>query len=107
MVFRLQSYKKNRKKQVFTLLLSVFYVTICIFRAELLSVVLARYCQFLTSLCTTCIEYTTAILCCHSLTEAVLVHSSSVVRLKCSFHCLCLFYDIIFTLWAAKLLISF
>ena len=31
-------------------------------------------------------QHAAAILCCHSLTETVLVHSPAVVRLKCSFH---------------------
>lgn len=63
-------------------------------KKRLLTVVLIRNSQLLATLCTTRREYTTPVLCCHSFTEAVLVHSSSVVRLKCSFHC-CLFYFII------------
>ena len=52
----------------------------------LLSVMLVGYCQLLAALGATRSQYSTAVLGCHSLTEAVLVHSSSVVRLKCSFH---------------------
>ena len=76
-------------------------------RSRLLSVVLVRYCQLLAAMCAARSQYATTILCCHSLAEAVLVHSSSVVRLKCSFHCLIVILLFIFTLWAAKLLISF
>ena len=76
--------------------------------SDLLSVVLVRYCQFLAAMSAARCQYATTILGSHSLTEAVLVHSSSVVRLKCSFHCfLNYIYLLLFTLWAAKLLISF
>ena len=54
--------------------------------SDLLSVVLVRYCQFLAAMSAARCQYATTILGSHSLTEAVLVHSSSVVRLKCSFH---------------------
>lgn len=74
----------------------------------LFSVVLVRYCQFLAAMSAALGQYAATILCSHSLTEAVLVHSPSVVRLKCSFHCsVDLFYLLLFTLRAAKLLISF
>jgi hypothetical protein len=82
---------------------------------SLLSVVLVGYCQFLTTFCAARSQYATTILCGHSLTEAVLVHSSPVVRLKCSFHLLnllllCYFpcqADALCRFWAAKLRISF
>jgi len=48
---------------------------------------LVRHCQFLATLGAAGCQNAAAVLCSHSLTEAVLVHSSSVVRLKCSFHC--------------------
>ena len=31
-------------------------------------------------------QYAAAVLCCHSLTETVLVYTAAVVGLKCSFH---------------------
>ena len=74
---------------------------------RLFAVVLRRYGQFLAAVLTTGSEDTTAILSCHSLTEAVFVHSSSVVRLKSSFHFIYLFLLLLFTLWSAKLLILF
>jgi hypothetical protein len=53
---------------------------------ELLSVVLIRDGQLLAAMGATGSQYTTAILGGHSLTEAVLVHAATVVRLECSFH---------------------
>ena len=58
---------------------------------RLLSVVLVGYCQFLTTLCAACCQHATTILCCHSLAESMLVHATTIVRLKCSFHCSFLF----------------
>ena len=64
--------------------------------------------EFLTSSCTTRCQYATSVLCGHSLAEAVFVHSSSVVRLKCSFHFTYLFYLLFVQMvWGAKLVISF
>lgn len=74
---------------------------------DLLSVVLVRNSKLLTTLGTAGGKHTTTILGCHSLTETVLVHSSSVVGLKCSFHLFYRFIVIIFSLWAAKVHISF
>ena len=48
--------------------------------------ILVRNCKLLAALSTTGSENATTILCGHTLTEPVLVHSSSVVRLECSFH---------------------
>ena len=74
----------------------------------LLAVVLVRNSKLLATLGTTCSEHATAVLCCHSLAEAVLVHAASVVWLKCSFHrSFVYFIVIVYTLWAAKVLISF
>ena len=73
----------------------------------LLSVMLVGYCQLLAALGATRSQYSTAVLGCHSLTEAVLVHSSSVVRLKCSFHLILSFYVIISCFWVAKVHIYF
>ena len=53
---------------------------------ELLAVVLVRDGQFLAAMSTTGSQHATAILCGHSLAEAVLVDATAVVRLKCSFH---------------------
>ena len=48
--------------------------------------VLVRDGQFLAAMSTTGSQHATAILCGHSLAEAVLVDATAVVRLKCSFH---------------------
>ena len=73
----------------------------------LFSVVLVRYCQFLAAMSAARCQYATTILGSHSLTEAVLVHSSSVVRLKCSFHFSILFILLLFTLLVCKITHSF
>ncbi len=73
----------------------------------LFAVVLVGYGQFLAAMSAAGCQYAATILCSHSLTEAVFVHSSPVMRLKCSFHCLIVVLLFVFTLWAAKLLISF
>ena len=57
---------------------------------------LVRYGQLLTTLCTARSQYTTTILCCHTLTETMLVHAAAIVWLKCSFHCLILFLLLLF-----------
>ena len=54
----------------------------------LLSVILVRYGQLLAALSAARSQYATAILRCHALAEAMLVHAAAIVRLKCSFHCL-------------------
>ena len=41
-------------------------------------------------------QYAAAVLCCHSLTEAVLVYTTTVVWLKCSFHLMLIFYLLLF-----------
>ena len=75
---------------------------------ELLAVVLIRNSKLLATLSATRCKHATTVLCCHSLTESVLIHTSSVVRLKCSFHrLLFILFVIVYTLWAAKVLISF
>ena len=75
---------------------------------DLLAVVLVRNSELLATLCATCCKHAATGLCCHSLAESVLVGTSSVVWLKCSFHCLLfILFVIVYTLWAAKLLISF
>ena len=58
----------------------------------LLSVVFIRNCQLCATLCATCCQYATAVLCGHSLTETMLVLSLSVRGLECSFHCLIFLY---------------
>ena len=55
-----------------------------------------RYCQLLAALSATSSQYSTTVLGGHSLTEAVLVYSSSVVGLKCSFHLSYLFILLLF-----------
>ena len=52
----------------------------------LLSVVLVGYGQLLTSTGAARRKHSTTIFCCHSLAESVLVHATTIVRLKCSFH---------------------
>ena len=53
----------------------------------LLSVILVRNSKFFTTFGTTGSQYAATILCCHSLTETMLVYPSPVVGLECSFHC--------------------
>jgi len=65
-------------------------------REELLSVILVRYGKFLTAMLAARSQHSTTILSLHSLTEAVLVHSSAIVGLKCSFHFILLFVFVIF-----------
>ena len=74
----------------------------------LLSVMLIRNRSLLAALSTTGSQYAATILGGHSLTEAVLVDATAIVRLKCSFHCfLFLFICSNSTIWGAKVLISF
>lgn len=54
---------------------------------RLLSVILVRNGELLATFSTTGSQNAAAILRCHSLTEAVLVHATAVVGLECSFHC--------------------
>ena len=63
-------------------------------RKDLFSVMFVRNSELLPAASTTRRQYTATVLRCHSLAEAVLVHSSSVVRLKCSFH-LCYYIFIV------------
>ena len=72
-------------------------------RSRLLSVVLVRYCQLLAAMCAARSQYATTILSCHTLTETMLVHAATIVRLKCSLHCLIIFYLLIFTLLGCKI----
>ena len=89
--------------------------------------VLIRNGELLAAMGATGSQYTTAILGGHSLTEAMLVHAATVVRLECSFHLVLSFvlllYDACrvrhkchahppvgradFPVWVAKLLIKF
>ena len=83
--------------------------------------VLVRDCQLLATTCTTGSQYAAAVLCCHSLAETMLVRTTTVVWLECSFHFLIVVLIIIIFLrayggaparnhhsvWAAKLLIFF
>lgn len=65
----------------------------------LFAVIFVRNSEFLTTFCPARCKHATAILCCHTLTETMLVHATTIVRLKCSFHFLILFIVIIrFTL---------
>jgi hypothetical protein len=71
-------------------------------------VILVRNRQLLTTLSAARSQNAATILGSHSLTEAVLVDATAIVRLKCSFHCFLLIYLLLFSLiWAAKVLISF
>ena len=72
-------------------------------RSRLLSVVLVRYCQLLAAMCAARSQYATTILCSHTLTETMLVHAATIVRLKCSFHCLIFIYVLLFTLLGCKI----
>jgi len=67
---------------------------------------------------TTVSQYTTTILSCHSLTESMLVHTATVVWLKCSLHLIIYYLCIIshgkseiasstIPFWSAKLRFSF
>jgi len=68
---------------------------------------LIRYRQLLAAFGTTGSQHAAAILGGHSLTETVLVCSPAVVGLECSFHLSFLFICYYFSLWAAKVVISF
>ena len=61
-------------------------------RSRLLSVVLVRYCQLLAAMSAARSQHAATILCSHALAEAMLVYAATIVRLKCSFHCLILIY---------------
>jgi hypothetical protein len=82
---------------------------------KLLAVVLVGNSQLLATMCTTGSQNATAVLCGHSLAEAVLVDATAIVRLECSFHFIyCVLNYYIFnsirakaSVWAAKLLIIF
>ena len=58
---------------------------------SLLTVVLVRDCELLAAMGTTGSQNATAVLRGHTLTEAMLVHTAAVVRLKCSLHLLFVF----------------
>lgn len=73
----------------------------------LFAVVLVRNGKFLTTFGAAGGQNAATVFCSHSLAEAVLVHSSPVVRLESSFHCSSYFLLLLFTLWAAKVLIFF
>ena len=64
---------------------------------------LVRNGQFLAAFGTTRSQYTTAIGCGHSLTEAVLVVATAVVGLKCSFHIFLRYLLFTFAFRSAKL----
>ena len=69
----------------------------------LFSVVLVRYSQLLAAMSAARSQYAATILCSHSLAEAMLVHATTIVRLKCSFHCLILICLLLFTLLGCKI----
>ena len=83
--------------------------------------VLVRDRQLLATTCPTGSQYAATVLCCHSLAETMLVRTTTVVWLECSFHFLIVVLIIIIFLrayggasamnhhsvWAAKLLIFF
>ena len=72
----------------------------------LFAVVLVWNCQLCASFCSTGCQYTTTVLCRHSLTETVLVLSLSVRGLECSFHrlyCFYVYYSMQFAIRLAKL----
>ena len=52
----------------------------------LLSVMLVAYGELLATACTACSQYAATVLCCHALTETMLVYATTIVWLKCSFH---------------------
>ena len=54
--------------------------------------VLVRYCQLLAAMSAARSQHAATILCSHALAEAMLVYAATIVRLKCSFHCLILIY---------------
>ena len=58
---------------------------------SLLTVVLVRDCELLAAMGTTGSQNATAVLRGHTLTEAMLIHTAAVVRLKCSLHLLFVF----------------
>ena len=72
--------------------LQLGYIYVVAWQLLLLSVVFVRNCQLCATLCATCCQYATAVLCGHSLTETVLVLSLSVRGLECSFHRLIFLY---------------
>ena len=59
---------------------------------NLFTVMLVGNGELFATACTARSQYATTILGCHSLTEAVFVNPSTVVGLKCSFHCFILIY---------------
>ena len=65
---------------------------------SLLSVVLVRDSELLAAMGTTGSQYATTILGGHTLTEAMLVHTAAIVRLKCSLHLLFVFLLLLFYL---------
>lgn len=48
---------------------------------------LITYSELLTTMCTARSQNATTILRCHTSTETMLVYATTVVGLKCSFHC--------------------
>ena len=65
---------------------------------KLFSMMLVRNSKLLAALGATRSQYSATVLCCHSLTETVLVHSAAIVRLKCSFHCVYMLFMLLFAL---------
>jgi hypothetical protein len=71
-------------------------------------VILVRYGKLLAALGAARCQHAAAVLGSHSLTEAVLVDATAIVRLKCSFHRVVLFILCYYShFWAAKLAIIF
>jgi len=100
---RRRSRKKGTKKQEKALPLPASRLSA---HAGLLAVVLVGNGQLLASFGSTRSQHAAAILRGHSLAEAVLVHSPAIVGLECSFHFLAIYLSF-FSLWGAKVLISF
>lgn len=65
---------------------------------SLLSVVLVRDSELLAAMGTTGSQNATAVLGGHTLTEAMLVHTAAIVRLKCSLHLCFVFILLLFCL---------
>jgi hypothetical protein len=82
--------KKTERSKFKSLLLSVF--PFFLFPKESLAVMLAGHRQLLAAMGTAGGQHATTILCCHSGAEAVLVHTTAIVGLKCSFHCFYLIF---------------
>ena len=79
-------HKKTARSRPIALLLAAHKNPVPDGTYGLFAVMLVWYSQLFATVSTTWSQYAATVLCRHSLTETVLVHSPSVVRLKCSFH---------------------